>query len=160
GRKSGLPRRATVLSRRCRAGSEHNRRRHSASTRTATAIAFTRSGCASRETRTPSAAWPGSKKSAPGPGNVVGAISGAGLRPAGGTTRDARLLLVLGGGHRGKPHFPRSKAQASPARVALERELDQAVEQLRITDPGRLEELRVHARRGKAGDRVQLVDED
>src|SRR5205807_1757664 len=45
------------------------------------------------------------------------------------------------------------------ALVPLQRELDQAVEELRIRDPGRLEQLRVDARRGEARDRVQLVDE-
>src|SRR5438270_2285160 len=46
------------------------------------------------------------------------------------------------------------------ALVPLERERDEPVEQLRVVDAGRLEELRVHARRGEAGDGVQLVDDD
>src|SRR5436853_5747405 len=46
------------------------------------------------------------------------------------------------------------------ALVPLERERDEPVEQLRVVDPGRLEELRIHARRGEAGNGVQLVDDD
>src|SRR5215210_1313695 len=43
--------------------------------------------------------------------------------------------------------------------MPLQRQLDQAVEQLRVRNPRGLEELGVDARRGEAGDRVQLVDE-
>ena len=48
--------------------------------------------------------------------------------------------------------------EAGPAPVAVERQLDQPVEQLRVRDPRRLEELRVDARRREARDGVQLVD--
>src|SRR5437899_269405 len=44
--------------------------------------------------------------------------------------------------------------------LALERELDQAVEQLAVAEPGSLPHSRVPARRGEPGDRVDLVDED
>src|SRR5207253_5166260 len=44
--------------------------------------------------------------------------------------------------------------------LALERELDQAVEQLAVAEPGGLPHPRVAARRGEAGDRVDLSDED
>ena len=44
--------------------------------------------------------------------------------------------------------------------MALERERDESVEELRVGDSCRLEELRVHARRREAGDRVDLVDDD
>src|SRR4051812_46143467 len=43
--------------------------------------------------------------------------------------------------------------------MALERELDEAVDELGVRDPGGLEELRVDARGREAGDRVELVDE-
>ena len=58
---------------------------------------------------------------------------------------DARLLR--------RAHDPRavvnggSVAQRAPALVALEREVDQALEQAGVRDAGRLEELRVDARR-------------
>src|SRR2546429_6807723 len=44
--------------------------------------------------------------------------------------------------------------------LALERELDQAVEQLAVAEPGGLPHPRVAARRGEAGDRVDLIAED
>ena len=44
--------------------------------------------------------------------------------------------------------------------VALERELDQAIEQTRVRDPARGEEARVDARLGEAGDRVDLVQDE
>src|SRR5256712_848188 len=44
--------------------------------------------------------------------------------------------------------------------LALERELDQAVEQLAVAELGSLPHSRVPARRGEPGDRVDLVDED
>src|SRR5512132_2174033 len=44
--------------------------------------------------------------------------------------------------------------------VALDCELDEAVAELGIADPVRLEELAVDAGLGEAGDRVELVDED
>src|SRR6185312_8294051 len=50
--------------------------------------------------------------------------------------------------------------EARAAVAALESELDEPVEQLGISDPRGLEELRVDARRREAGDRVQLVDDD
>ena len=43
--------------------------------------------------------------------------------------------------------------------VALEGQVDQPIEELGVRHAGRLEELRVDARRREAGDRVQLVDE-
>src|SRR5438034_4858278 len=44
--------------------------------------------------------------------------------------------------------------------LALERELDQAVEQLAVAEPGSLPHSRVPARRGEPGERVDRVDED
>src|SRR3989449_9235479 len=44
--------------------------------------------------------------------------------------------------------------------LALERELDQAVEQLAVAEPGSLPHPRVPARRGEPWDRVDLVDAD
>ena len=44
--------------------------------------------------------------------------------------------------------------------VALDRELDQAVAELRVGDAARLEQLAVDARLGEAGDRVELVHQD
>ena len=46
---------------------------------------------------------------------------------------------------------------AAGARVAFDRQPAEAVEQLRVGDPGGLHQLRVHARRREAGHRVQLV---
>ena len=53
-----------------------------------------------------------------------------------------------------------ARRRAAPALVAFERERDESVEELRVRDPGRLEELRVHARRREARDRVDLVHDD
>ena len=44
--------------------------------------------------------------------------------------------------------------------MPLERERDQAVDEIAVLDARRLEELRIHAGRGEAGDRVQLVQHD
>ena len=44
--------------------------------------------------------------------------------------------------------------------MTFERKLDEPVEQRRIRDPALGEQLRVHARRREAGDRVELVDDD
>src|SRR5205085_7296267 len=44
--------------------------------------------------------------------------------------------------------------------VALDRELDEAVEELRVRDPRGLEQARVEARSRKPRDRVQLVHDD
>ena len=44
--------------------------------------------------------------------------------------------------------------------MAFERERHEPIEKLCVGDASRLEELRVHARRGEAGDRVDLVDDD
>src|SRR5918999_605469 len=48
---------------------------------------------------------------------------------------------------------------AALLRVPLHGQLQQPVEQLRVRHPARLPQLRVHARGGEAGDRVELVDE-
>ena len=54
----------------------------------------------------------------------------------------------------------RSSTSACARRsAALEREVDRALEQLGVRDSRRLEQLRVDARRGEAGHRVQLVDQ-
>ena len=50
----------------------------------------------------------------------------------------------------------RRSAQRAPL-VALERQPAEAVDELRVGDPGGLHQLRVHARRREAGHRVQLV---
>jgi len=43
---------------------------------------------------------------------------------------------------------------------ALDRELDQPVEQIRIRQAARFPELRIHADGGESGDRVQFVEVD
>src|SRR5205823_11872590 len=62
-----------------------------------------------------------------------------------------------------RPHYERDseplELQPRAPLVALQRELDQPVEQLRVRNPGGLEELGVDARRREARDRIQLVDE-
>ena len=55
---------------------------------------------------------------------------------------------------------PSSVLEVGAARVPLEREVDQPVEELAIRDPRRLEELGVDARRREARDRIELVDDD
>src|ERR1700712_2750192 len=42
-------------------------------------------------------------------------------------------------------------------RVAIDRERDQSIEQLRVRQPARFPHLRVHADRGEPGDGVHLV---
>jgi serine/threonine-protein kinase len=65
-------------------------------------------------------------------------------------------LELLGRDQRGERELV---AQARAALVPVERELHQAVDEIRVRHPRGLEQLRVDARRGEAGDRVQLVDE-
>src|SRR5262245_24650504 len=43
--------------------------------------------------------------------------------------------------------------------MPLESQLDQTVDQLAVTDPARLPQLRIHADRSKSGQRVDLVDD-
>ena len=73
--------------------------------------------------------------------------------------------LPPGGSRRRSPHRSRethavplsSSGAWRAALVALERQPAETVDQLRVGDPGGLHQLRVDARRGEAGHRVQLV---
>src|SRR2546428_7168598 len=54
---------------------------------------------------------------------------------------------------------PRGRSGSPLAVMTLEGELDQAVDQRGVAEPGGRPHLRVGARRGEAGDRVDLVDQ-
>ncbi len=95
---------------------------------------------------------------------VVAASKTAGVRTTWEIDGDAGALLHALD-HRPRRQRARQRGEgdlvleARAALVALERQLDQPVEQLRVADAGGLEEARVHARRREARDRVQLVDD-
>ena len=86
--------------------------------------------------------------------------------------QDGRLEDPGGRGHHPHRHLPRRPPltrgwvsrgggrRGRAAGVAVDREGDEAVEQLGVREPGRLPELRVHRDRREPGDRVQLVDEE
>ena len=68
--------------------------------------------------------------------------------------------LPDGNHRRADPDEQPARTRTSELSVALDRQLDQPVAELRIGDAVGLEELAVDAGLGEAGDRVELVDED